>query len=740
MAAPRSDRLSSGPLRRPTISSIRTSRVLLLALLAALAGSCRSQDPGAGSVDEGRAPALHGEEPPPSPPEAVAPKESGESRREYLLERVEDVAIVQVYADGFERLPLKEKVLAWHLYQAALAGRDIYWQQKSAYGLALRDLVEEILTHSEGVDPKTLANVRHYAKLLWVNNGPYHYPTARKFVMQGTPFELEQAARIAERNGASFHRVTGNAIAAVKSLTPILFDPKFEPMVTAKNPEPGQDLLQASAVTFYGPDVTMKDLEGFEEPYELNSSIDFGQSAGGARVLQEDVWRAGLPDQGVPEGRYAREIRAIVGHLEAALASAPAPTRAALEALIRFYRTGERADREAYDVAWVADKDSTIDTVNGFVEVYLDPRGKKGSWEGIVSYEDPKKAKLIKTIAENAQWFEDHMPYEARFKKKEVKGISARSIDVLIETGDAGPVTAIGINLPNDQAIREVHGSKSVSLANIVEAYAESTPTSARAEFCHDEAEVERAEKWQSLTSDLLTNMHEVIGHASGQMAEDKQGDPATWIQEYYSALEEARADLVALYFMPDPKLAELGLLEDVEEAALAAYENYVRNGALQQLRRVPEGDQIEQDHMRNRHMVARWIEANSAAVVEKEKDGETYLVVTGVQAFREAAGRLLALVQQLKSTGDYAGTKALFDAHGIKFDPKLRDEVLARYAKLDAASYTGFVMPRLEAVTGGADGGIVDVKISYPLSIEDQMLEWSGRAPARARSTAPGR
>jgi dipeptidyl-peptidase-3 len=677
----------------------------------ALPLACRSDAPGSGSAKPEAGRSVHAE------PGASA---SEAAKRPYLLERVDDVAVVQVYADGFERLPLKEKTLAWHLYQAALAGRDIYWQQKSAYGLALRDLVEEILTHGQSVDPKTLENVRHYAKLLWVNNGPYHYPTARKFTMQGTSEQLALAAQTAEKYGARFDRdgVVG-AKAFVERLTPILFDPGFEPMVTAKSPPPGVDLLQASAVTYYGPDVTLADLEGFQEHYELNSNIVRDTSGAGAAKLVEQVWRT--------PGFYGTEIRNIVGHLREALPFAPDATRDALLALIRFYESGERADREAYDIAWVADKDSVIDTVNGFIEVYLDPRGKKGGWEGIVSYEDPKKAKLIKTIAENAQWFEDHMPYEARFKKTEVKGISARSIDVLVETGDSGPVTPVGINLPNDQAIREKFGSKSVSLANIVEAYAESTPTSARAEFCYDDAEVRRAEKWQSLTSDLLTNMHEVIGHASGQQAQDKHGDPASFIKEYYSALEEGRADLVALYFMGDPKMKELGLLDQPEEAALAAYENYVRNGALQQLRRVREGDQIEEDHMRNRHMVARWIQANSGAVVEKKRDGKTFLVVKSAKEFREAAGRLLALVQQLKSTGDYAGTKALFDAHGIKFDPALRDEVLARYAKLDVASYTGFVMPRLEPVTDGR-GKITDVKIDYPRSIERQMLEWSGR------------
>jgi dipeptidyl-peptidase-3 len=405
----------------------------------------------------------------------------------------------------------------------------------------------------------------------------------------------------------------------------------------------------------------------------------------------------------------------------------------ASRALIKWYRTGRENDRRAYDIAWVADKDSAVDTINGFVEVYLDPRGKKGAWEGIVFYEDPKKASLIKAIADHAKWFEDHMPYDAEFRKPDVKGISARSIDVVVETGDSGPVTPIGINLPNDQAVRETYGSKSVSIANVVEAYDRSTPPAAKAEFCWDQAELERAEKLGPLVSDLITNMHEVIGHASGRQAPDKQGDPAQWIRENYSALEEARADLVALYFLRDPKLQELGLVSNVAEASRAGYEQYTRNGGLVQLRRMKEGDQLEEDHMRNRQMVVRWIQAHDGGIEEKQRDGKRYLVVTDPDKWRAAAGKLLALVQRLKSTGDYEGTKKLFDQYGIKFDPNLRDEVVARYAKLDVPSYTGFVMPRLTPVTNGKD--IVDVTISYPLSIEQQMLEWSGR---RQPSAAP--
>ncbi len=653
--------------------------------------------------------------------ESAAP---AQPERKALLERVDDVGIVQVYADGFQNLSLDEKKLCWHLYQAALAGRDIYFQQKCALGLEIRDLVEEILAHPKGVDPVTLENVRHYAKLFWVNNSPYSMITAKKYVMKGSASELAVAAETAERNGAHFPKKAGESIGGfVKRLAPTLFDPDYLPMVTAKNPEGGRDIIQASACTFYSPGVTLKDLADFKEQYELNSNIEKGDD----NKLVERPWRMGDPSLGIAPGVYANEITKVTSELALAKPFAPQPTQHALDALIKFYRTGNVDDRAAYDIAWVADKNSPVDTVNGFIEVYVDPRGKKGSWQGIVSYEDPKKAALIKGLADNALWFEQHMPYDAAFKKSDVKGISARSIDVIVETGDCGPVSPIGINLPNDEQIREKYGSKSVSLANVIEANTKSSPPAARAEFCWDDAEVKRAEKWGAITADMLTNMHEVIGHASGRQAAGKEGDPATWIKENYSALEEARADLVALAFMIDPKLKELGLLADPNEAALASYEQYVRNGGLQQLRRVKSGDQLEEDHMRNRQMVVHWIQANSKAIVQRERDGKHYLVVRDAKEFNAAACQLLALVQRLKSTGDYDGTKKLFDTYGIKFDPALRDEVLARYAKLDTPAYIGFVFPRLTAVKD-ARGEISDVKISYPMSIEDQMLEWSGR------------
>jgi dipeptidyl-peptidase-3 len=342
---------------------------------------------------------------------------------------------------------------------------------------------------------------------------------------------------------------------------------------------------------------------------------------------------------------------------------------------------------------------------------------------------------LIRKFSANAQWFEDHMPYDARYRKPQVKGISARAIQVVMETGDAGPVTPIGINLPNPDDIREHYGSKSVSLSNVIEANDKSTPESSKAEFCFDEAELERQKKWDLLTLDLKVNMHEVIGHASGRPAESLKQDPPQALREFYSVLEEGRADLVALWFMGDPKLVELGLVPDREVIEREAYESYTRN-ALTQLNKVKTGDRLDEPHMQNRQMVVHWLMARTKAIEVKRREGKTFYVVADVKEWRRGVGELLLEVQRIKSEGDYDAARKLIEGYGLKFDPKLRDEVVARFARLDRPAYTGFVMPRLTPVRDES-GAIADVKISYPLDLEAQMLEWSGK---RAAAPSGGR
>jgi len=645
------------------------------------------------------------------------------SERRYLLERVDDAAVAQVYADGFDELPLEQKILIWHLYKAALAGRDIYYDQRHALNLEIRNVVEEILTNAAGIDPGVLAEITRYTKLLWINSGPYNNLTARKFVLKCTREQFIAAAKRAEQNGATFgYACNAGVEVCLDRVMPMLFDPNVDPVVTNKTPGDGKDILQASANNFYV-GVSMGDLDGFSERYPLNSRLLKNGDG-----LVEEVYRIG--------GKYDREIREIVTHLNAAIPYAPEPTAEALKALVRFYETGEEADRVAYDIAWVKDKDAPVDTINGFVEVYMDARGIKGAWESLVYYVNRHKTENIRTIAANAQWFEDHMPWDPAYRKQGVHGVTANAIDVVIECGESAPVTPVGINLPNDQAIREVHGSKSVSLSNVNEAYDKSTQPEFRREFAWTPEEAARAEKWSAVASELTTDLHEVIGHGSGKVAERLKGSPQNFLKEQYSALEEARADLIALYFIADPKLVELGIVpaEDHEAIVLAEFEGYTRN-ALVQLRRIREGTQIEEDHMRNRQMIVRWLMANSKAIEVRNRDEKTYYVMVDAQAFREGVGRLLGEVQRIKSEGEYEAAKVLFETYGVHFDAALRDEVVGRVERLNMPSYTGFVQPRLEAVYD-ANEAITDVTIGYPMDLMAQMLEYSGRLSAVSEPT----
>jgi dipeptidyl-peptidase III len=644
----------------------------------------------------------------PAPATTVAPPD-----RKYLLERIGEAAVVQLYADAFRDLPLRDKTLAWHLGQAAIAGRDIFYDQRYAHNLEMRDVLEAIVTHGSAVDPSTLDEITRYTKLFWINTGPYNNLTSRKFVLACTPAAFAAAADAAAHAGARFPLQDGETLDMLLArLRPMFFDLDVDPTVTSKTPRAGKDIVTASANNLYV-GLSMQDLEGFEEKHPLNSRLVKRDGQ-----LIEEVYRVG--------GRYSAQITAIVHHLEAAIPYATAPMADALRALVTFYRTGEESDREAYDIAWVQDKASPVDTINGFVEVYLDARSIKGAWEALVFYVNREKTSQIRTIAAQAQWFEDHMPWDPKYRKDGVRGVTANAIDIVIETGESGPITPVGINLPNDQAIRERYGSKSVSLSNVNEAYDRSTLPEFRSEFSWTPEEVERSKKWNAFAGELTTNMHEVIGHGSGRVAERLNGSPQSALKEQFSAIEESRADLVALYFLPDRQLVEFDLVpEDAhDEIVRTEYESYTRN-ALVQLRRVREGTDIEEDHMRNRQMIVHWLMANTTAIDVRSRDGKTFYVMTDAKAFREGVGRLLAEVQRIKGEGDYDAARALFTTYGVHFDPALRDEVVARVDHLQLPSYTAFVMPKLDAVMN-ADGGIVDVTISYPLDLRAQMLEYS--------------
>jgi dipeptidyl-peptidase-3 len=640
--------------------------------------------------------------------------------RPYRLEQIDDAAVVQLYADGFSELSRRDRVLVWHLYQAALAGRDIYYDQRYRHNLAMRDILEEVLTHAEGIDAATLQEVTRYTKLFWINTGAYNNLTARKFVLNVTQEALADAAEVAERNGARFNLRGGETVRdLIARYAPMFFDITFEPMVTCKTPGEGRDILEASANNLYD-NVTMADLVDFTERHALNSRV---RKIDG-RIIEE-VYRVG--------GLYDRELREVITHLERALAYAPPSLATALTALIRWYRTGEDSDREAFDIAWVGNLDSAVDTMNGFIEVYMDARGAKGAWEGVVYYVNRDKTEKIKRLADHAQWFEDHLPIDPRFRKPSVHGVSARAIEVVFEAGDSGPITPIGVNLPNDQRIRERYGSKSVSLSNVIEAYEHSTLDSFRQEFSWSDEEVARARQWSAFAGELTTEIHEVLGHGSGRMAAGVDAQPHELLREQYSALEESRADLVALFFVAEPYLASLGVIpaEYQDVIVLAEYEAYVRN-ALVQLRRVREGTQLEEDHMRNRQAIVHWLMAHTSAIdirsrpsPENPHENKTYYVVADVHAFRDGVARLLAEVQRIKSEGDYQAAKALFETYGVHFDAALRDEIVARVDRLKLPSYTGFVMPKLTPVED-ANGDISDVEISYPCDLMTQMLEFS--------------
>lgn len=647
----------------------------------------------------------------------VPPPADDPATRPYLLERVDHAAIAQVYADGFAGLTLPQKVLAFHLYRAALAGRDIYYDQRHRYALEMRQVLEQILNRPANVDAATLAEITRYTKLFWLNSGPYDNLTAQKFVLKTTPAALLAAAKAAAGNGARYGFANGESLdTALARLQPMFFDPAFEPIITNRNPPPGQDILTASANNLYAGGVSMADLKGFTERFPFNSKL-IRQPNG---TLSEHNYG--------PAALYFREIKQIIEHLTAAAAIAPAPTARALKALIRWYETGSQADRTAYDIAWVQDPAATVDTINGFTEVYLDPRGMKGAWEGAVFYVNREKTARIRTLAANAQWFEDHMPWDPKYRKQGVTGITANAMDVIVETGEAGPITFVGVNLPNDQAVREQYGSKSFSLANINDAYDRSTPTAARAEFAWSPEEAARADTWGTLSGELITDMHEVIGHASGKLSPSlKVANPADALGDTYSALEEARADLVGLYFIADPKLAELGVFAAADQAVIAQteYEGYTRN-AMTQLRRVGSGATIADNHLRNRQLVVKWLMAHTKAIEVRERNGKTFYVMVDAGAFRSGVGTLLAEIQRIKSEGDSKAARTMLETYGITVDTALRDQVLARTKALNPPTYTGFVQPKLSPVTA-ADGTIIDVRISYPKDFAQQMLEYSG-------------
>jgi dipeptidyl-peptidase-3 len=636
-------------------------------------------------------------------------------------DRFADIQVLRYEVPDFDKLSAKQKELAYYLYEAALCGRDIIWDQKYKNNLTIRKTLEAIWENYTG-DRKSadFAKFETYTKRIWFSNGIHHHYASDKIIPDFSSAYLSEL--LMKTPDEKLPLGMNDKLEFIGWINPILFDPSVDGKTV--NLESGIDNIVGSANNFYE-GVTQKEVEEFytalndpndQTPVEHGLNSKLVKENG---KLVEKTWKVG--------GMYSAAIEKIVYWLEKALTVAETPEqKKSLELLVEYYKTGDLEKFDAYNVAWVSDVNSTIDNVNGFIEVYQDALGKRGTFESVVSIKDFEATKLIETIAKNAQWFEDNAPLMPNHKKKEVKGIIGKSINVIVESGDAAPSTPIGINLPNSNWIRQQHGSKSVALGNIVSAYniaGAKSPSSA--EFSLNEQTLERAKKYGNLAAALHTDMHEVIGHASGQL-EPGVATPDVTLKNYQNTLEEARADLVALYYIYDQKLVDIGVMPSLE-VGMAEYESYLLNGLMLQLNRVEPGKNIEEAHMRNRQLVAKWVMEKGASDKVAElisRDGKTFVQINDYKKLRVLFGDLLREIQRIKSQGDFAAGQALVENYGVKVDVKLHKEVKDRFAALNVAPYKGFIQPRLVAVS--KDGKVVDVKVEYPESFSAQMLEYS--------------
>jgi len=647
-------------------------------------------------------------------PAAAAGANGQQSNPPALVTSVGDTGFMQLTSDSFNDLTLDQKVDAYWLSMAAIAVHPIDFDQNSAFGLREKHLLEAILTHPDGVDPAALKKITDYTMLFWGNQGNHHASTSTKFLPDFTPAELRAAAEQARKNGAPL----GTSAALARELAALqkpIFDPAFQPMLTLKNPKNGEDALQASSNNYYS-GVALKDLVGFTEKYALNSRLVKKDGK-----LVEEVYRAGTPDGKVPPGRYAHELGMAIRDLQQALPYAPSQQKKVIRDLIRYYQTGERPDWIQCGIDWVQDK-SNPDFSNGFVEVYKDPRGMKGAIQGFVSVVDTKMNHLMTGFAANAGYFEQHAPWDEKYKNPNPKPPLANAVEMLIETGDFD-VDTIGDNLPNEAEIHEKYGSKSFILTGSIRAINDATGHTVSGEFASTQAEKDRAEKYGDLAENLFTAMHEVIGHGSGRLSPKLTHDPAYYIKEYYSTLEECRADLMALWNFWDPKLIEMGVMPN-DDVARAAYDGEARS-ALTQLHEVPTGDTIEEDHRRGTQLIVNFIRDKTGAIQPVESGGKIYLAVTDYPKMRQGVGMLLAELMRIKAEGDYDGAKALITKYGIHFDAGWRDQVVARYGKLDLPAYWAGINPELE-LRKGPDGKVQGVEISYPRDFMKQQLKYS--------------
>ncbi len=640
---------------------------------------------------------------------------------DYTVEQFADLQILRYKVKDFENLSLKQKELIYYLSQAALEGRDILFDQNGKYNLIIRKMLETVYTDYEGDRADTnFVNMETYLKRVWFSNGIHHHYASDKFVPGFSQEFFKKALQSVD--SAKLPLMEGQTLDQLcDEIFPVIFDPKVMPKRV--NQADGEDLVLTSASNYYE-GVTQKEAEDFYNAMKNPNDtmpVMFGMNS---RLVKENgkifekTWKIG--------GLYGPAIEKIVYWLR--MASTVAETgeqTAAIEKLIQFYKDGDLKTFDEYAILWVKDLNSRIDFVNGFTESYGDPLGMKASWESIVNFKDLEATHRTETISKNAQWFEDHSPVDLRFKKEEVKGVSAKVITAAMLGGDLYPSTAIGINLPNSNWIRSVHGSKSVTIGNLTDAYNKAAHGNGfNEEFVYSQAERDLLDKYADLTGDLHTDLHECLGHGSGQLLPGVDQDA---LKAYGSTIEEARADLFGLYYLPDAKLVDLGLTPN-KEAYKAEYYTYMMNGLMTQLVRIELGNDVEEAHMRNRQLIAKWAfeKGKPDNVVELvKKDGKTYVKINDYEKLRGLFGQLLAEIQRIKSEGDFAAARQLVEDYAVKVDPKLHEEVLARYEKLHLSPYKGFVNPVYEVVTNDS-GEVTDVKISYTEGYAQQMLRYS--------------
>lgn len=640
----------------------------------------------------------------------------------YVTEQFADLKIQRYKVPGFETLPLKTKTLLYYLSQAALSGRDIIYDQNCKYNLAVRRTLEAIVqTCTLPKDTPEWKDFMVYTKRVWFSNGIHHHYSSQKFEPGFTKDYFEKLVKNSDPK--AFPVPDGKTIEdLVAILEPVMFDPEVMPVRVNQDPE--ADLIKTSAMNYYD-GITQEEVEAYYkkviDPND-DTPVMYGMNS---RLVKEDgkivekVWKVG--------GLYTEAIEKVVYWLEKAIPFAESEQqKKTLELLVDYYKTGNLETFDEYSIEWVKDTESNVDMINGFIESYGDPLGYRSSYESIISVRDEEATKRCTAVSKNAKWFEDNSPIMDEHKREEVTGVSAKVITVVMESGDASPSTPIGVNLPNSNWIRANHGSKSVTLDNIVHSYNMAYQVSGIVEeFFLGEERIKRQKEFGPLADDLHTDLHEVIGHGSGKI-NPGVGTPKETLKQYASVLEESRADLVALYYLMDPKLVEIGVMPSLETGK-AAYDDYITNGLMRQLARIILGDDIQQAHMRNRQLISKWAMEKGADknVIEKVvENGKTYFVVNDFDALRTIFGEMLREVQRIKSEGDFEAGKNLVETYGVKIDRDLHAEVLERYGKLNIAPYAGFINPKLVAVE--EDGEIVDVKIEYPDDFTTQMLEYA--------------